>query len=72
MTKYDVAYWEKETVWVRRRAIVESDKKPTKDTIEGLLEGDGDVDFYESDYNYETSEHDEYDFDTDFEVEEVK
>lgn len=71
MKKYEIRYWEKESVWVRRRTIVEANEKPTIENVCELLES-GDCDYLQSDYAWETAEHECYDFETDLEVEEVK
>lgn len=68
MKKYKVSYWEKESVWVRRETIVEAKETPTKENIQELIES-GNCDYLQADYNWETSEHEEYDFDTDLEIE---
>ena len=67
--KYSVEFWEKESVWVRRRVEVETDKEPTAENIEEIL-GTQSVDYMQEDYDWETSEHEQYDFETDFHVEE--
>ena len=75
MKKYEIEYWEKESVWCRRTAIVKSNKDP-KDMNYAekmdLIEGEGGIDFIDSDYNWETSETIDYDFKTDFEAKEVE
>lgn len=75
MKKYEVQYWEKEQVWCRRIIELKTDKDPrtmTADELKNEIECDGDVDWIEGDYNWETSEIVDYDFKTDFKVEEVK
>lgn len=71
MTKYKVSYWERESVWVRRTIEVESETKPTEKNIEYIIVNNPTVEYFMNDYAWETSEHEEYDFDTDFEVEEA-
>lgn len=70
MKKYNVEYWEKQTVWVRQRVAIETDEKPTPENMEKLLANEN-VDFLQSDYSWETSDTSEYDFNTDFEAEEA-
>lgn len=71
MKKYEVEYWEKVSVWVRQRVLIKSDKKPTKRNLKDIIEKTG-CDFEDSDYNWETMENEDYDFDTDFKAEEIK
>lgn len=75
MEKYEIQYWEKEQVWCRRTIELKTDKDPrtmTADELKNEIECDGDVDWIDGDYNWETSEIVDYDFKTDFKVEEVK
>lgn len=67
--KYEVSYWEKESVWVRRRVEIEADEKPTPENMKKLIETSN-IDYLQTDYSWETSDTEDYDFDTDFEVEE--
>lgn len=68
MKTYEITYWEKESVWVERRTIVKTDhdlNKAVKDGDEQLLKEaieDDAVDYPQADYNWETSEHEDYDF----------
>ena len=70
MTKYNVSFWEKESVWVRRRVVIETDEKPTEENLDEFF-ATKTCDFIQADYDWETSEHEQYDFETDFEVEEI-
>ena len=70
MKKYKVSYWEQESVWVRRTIEVESETKPTPKHAKVIILTNP-VDYTQADYDWETSEHLCYDFDTDFEVEEI-
>ena len=75
MKKYEVQYWEKEAVWVKRTVIIPSDKdvsKMTEDELQNEIESNEDVEWLEGDYNYESTRILEYDFKNDFSVEEVK
>lgn len=77
MKKYEVQFWKKEAVWCRRTVEVKTDKdvtKLSKDELQYLIaeDPDSDVDWLDGDYNWETSETLEYDFENDFEVKEVK
>ena len=67
--KYSVVFWEKESVWVRRRVEVETGKEPTAENLDEIL-GTHSVDYVQEDYYWETSEHEQYDFENDFHVEE--
>lgn len=67
MKKYKVSYWEKESVWVRRTVTVESEEKPNEENFDSLL---GTADYEQADYDWNTAEHEEYDFENDFDVEE--
>lgn len=69
MTKYIVEYWEEETVWVRQRISVDSEIEPNKDNMKEIIETNPTVDYLQSDYDWETEENNDYDFDTDFMVE---
>lgn len=71
MKKYKISYWEQESVWVRRTIQVKCKEKPTSKHIKTMIKTDQ-INYIHSDYNLETTEHLKYDFDTDFEVEEVK
>lgn len=70
MKKYNVSFWEKESVWVRRTVEIETDEKPTEENLDEFLSTKH-CDYKQSDYDWETSDHEQYDFDTDFEVEEA-
>lgn len=70
MTKYNVSFWEKESVWVLRRVVIETDEKPTEENLDEFF-ATKPCDFIQADYDWETSEHEQYDFETDFEVEEI-
>lgn len=72
MTKYVVNYWQKESVWCRRQVIFESDTQPTAKNMEYILVNNPTVDYVQQDYDWETSETEDYDFETDFEVEELE
>lgn len=64
--RYEITYWEKETVWVQCRTIVETDYELDENSEEELLKEvieDDAVDYAQRDYNWETSEHVAYDFD---------
>lgn len=69
MKTYEITYWEKETVWVRRRTIVKTKhdlNKAVEDGDEELLKDAIEynaVDYVEADYDWETVEHEDYDFD---------
>ena len=69
MTKYIVEYWEEETVWVRQRISVDSEIEPNKNNMKEIIETNPTVDYLQSDYDWETEENKDYDFDTDFTVE---
>lgn len=71
MKKYEIQYWEKESVWVRRKTIIESETQPTQQNAQELIET-GNCDYIDADYDWETSETLDYDFKTDFKAEEVK
>ena len=74
MKKYEIRYWEKESVWVYRTVEVPLDKDPRKMTekeLKDVIEQNEDVDFLDGDYNWETAETEKYDFKNDFKVEEV-
>lgn len=69
---YAVTFWEKESVWVRRRVDITTDKP--KEEIENIVK-DGDIykystEVYPGDYHWDTSETLEYDID-DLEIEEL-
>lgn len=70
MTKYNVSFWEKESVWIRRTVEIETDEKPTEENLDELL-ATKPCDYKQADYEWDTSEHEQYDFDTDFHVEEA-
>ena len=77
MKKYEIQYWEQEKVWVRRTVEVKSEKDPSKMTAYELRwliaeDPDSDVDWIDGDYDWETSETVDYDFETDFTCEEIK
>lgn len=75
MKKYEIRYWERESVWVYRTAQVPLDKDPrkmTEEELKNVIEQNEDVDFMDGDYNWETAETWDYDFKNDFKVEEVK
>ena len=57
-------------MWIRRTVEIETDEKPTEENLDELL-ATKPCDYKQADYEWETSQHEEYDFDTDFEVEEV-
>lgn len=69
MTTYKITYWEQESVWVERCTMVETKhdlKKAVEDGDEKLLRDaieEGVIDYVQADYNWETSEHEDYDFD---------
>lgn len=69
MKTYEITYWEKESVWVERRTIVKTKhdlNKAIEDGDEQLLKEvieDNAVDYAQADYNWETVEHEDYDFD---------
>lgn len=74
MKKYEIRYWEKESVWVYRTAQVPLDKDPkemTEDELRNVIEQNEDVEFLDGDYSWETSNTEEYNFKDDFQVEEV-
>ena len=75
MKRYEVQFWEKETVWVKRTIEIPTDKdfeKLSNDEKIEEIETNEDVDWLDGDYNWETSEIVEYDFENDFKVKEVK
>ena len=64
--RYEISYWEKETVWVKCKTIVETEYDLDEDSDEELLKEvieDDAVDYVQRDYNWETSECAPYDFD---------
>lgn len=74
MKKYEIRYWEKESVWVYRTVEVPLDKDPkkmTEEELKDLIERNEDVEFLDGDYSWETSETLDYNFKDDFKVEEV-
>lgn len=74
MKKYEIRYWEKESVWVYRTVEVLLDKDPkkmTEEELKDLIEQNEDVEFMDGDYDWETSETLDYNFKDDFKVEEV-
>ena len=74
MKKYEIRYWEKESVWVYRTMEVPLDKDPkdmTEEELKDLIEQNEDVEFLDGDYNWETSETLDYNFKDDFRSEEV-
>lgn len=71
MAKYQISYWEQESVWVRRTVQVECEEKPTPKHAKVIILTNP-TDYIQSDYDWETSEHLCYDFETDFEVEELE
>lgn len=70
MKKYRVQYWEKVSVWVLQDVVIETEEKPTKENLAELI-ATKPVDYYDSDYSWDTIENEEYDLTNDFEVEEV-
>lgn len=66
--RYIVEFWEQQSVWVRHRVEVETDKVPTAENMREILETES-VNYIQSDYNWESSENHDYDFETDFCVE---
>lgn len=68
MKTYEITYWEKESVWVKRRTIVKTKHdlhKAVEDRDEQLLKEvveDNAVDYIQADYDWETSEHEDYYF----------
>lgn len=74
MKKYEIRYWEKESVWVYRTVEVPLDKDPkgmTEEELKNLIEQNEDVEFMDGDYDWETSETLDYNFKDDFRSEEV-
>ena len=74
MKKYEIRYWEKESVWVYRTVEVPLDKDPkemTEEELKDLIEQNEDVEFMDGDYDWETSETLDYNFKDDFRSEEV-
>lgn len=74
MKKYEIRYWEKESVWVYRTVEVPLDKDPkemTEKELKDLIEQNEDVEFMDGDYDWETSETLDYNFKDDFRSEEV-
>lgn len=74
MKKYEIRYWEKESVWVYRTIEVPLDKDPkemTEEELKDLIEQNEDVEFLDGDYDWETSETLDYNFKDDFRSEEV-
>lgn len=74
MKKYEIRYWEKESVWVYRTVEVPLDKDPkemTEEELKDVIEQNEDVDFLDGDYDWETSETLDYNFKDDFRSEEV-
>lgn len=74
--KYDITYWSVETVCVRRTVRVETDKvlntkeKIPNEILEDVIENDT-VDIRSSDYHWDTSELESYDFDNDLQIDTV-
>lgn len=74
MKKYEIRYWEKESVWVYRTVQVPLDKDPrkmTEEELKNMIEQNEDVDFLDGEYEWDTSETLDYNFKDDFQVEEV-
>lgn len=74
MRQYEISYWEKETVWVKRRTIVDtghdlSAKPVDEQELKEAIENDA-IEELEADYDWETMAHDDYDFD-EVEIEEL-
>ena len=68
MTTYKITYWEQESVWVERCTMVETKhdlKKAIEDGNEEILKKvieDDAIDYIQADYNWETTQHEDYDF----------
>lgn len=69
--KYRVVFWEKEEVWARITAEVESDVVPTKENMADILKKNS-VNYLDSECDFGTANHLDYDFENDFVREETK
>ena len=71
MKRYEIEYWSKDSVWVKRTIRIDSNIKPTKKNLEELI-NKSDVEWFDADWNFDTIETLEYDFDNDLRIKEVK